>query len=378
MCYSFLFRPAVDITGPRPWSRVEGSFEVKRGKLLLALVLLLATLFLSTQFSRLQDFLRILSAGQSGWIGLGLVGLVVWQLVQAAQFRAAHRAASVEQNLLSLLPVVVANHFVLFAVPTGNLSSFALFLANARRRGLSPERVAVAVALFAVFQYLAVAIAVGLGLAALAAHHALYPLEWVPALPVFAIALGQYAVLALALRSPARLERASTWLAKRVNRVGRRLLRRDLVLVERMDQIGANAADGLNSMRQKGPKAQLGLLLYGLAGQGLLGGVLAALLRAFGQPLSPTIVLAGLSMAGLFSVISPTPLGLGVVEGAVAVVLASLGLQPGAALFVSLAFRGLTLWLPVLVGFVALEALGLRALRPADGGGQMANDYGGR
>ncbi len=339
---------------------------MKRGHLLLAIILLLATLFLGTQFSRLEDFVHILFAGQPVWIGLGLVGLVLWQVVQAAQFRAAHRASAVDQSLRSMLPVAVANNFVLFAVPTGSLSTFALFLANARRRGLSAERVAVAVTVFAIFQYLALAIAVGVGLAALAVDHALYPLEWVPALVVFAMALGQYGVLALALRAPTRLERAATWLAERVNRLSRRLLRREIVSIERIDQMGANAADGLTSMRQKGPKAQLGLLLYGLAGQVLLAGVLAATLLAFGQPASPTIVLGGLSMAGLFSVVSPTPLGLGVVEGAVAVVLASLGLAPGAALFVSLAFRGLTLWLPVLIGFVALEALGLRALRPED------------
>jgi uncharacterized protein (TIRG00374 family) len=337
---------------------------VKRSQLLLAVILLFATLFLVTQFSRLADFVRILSAGQPLWIGCALLALAVWQLTQAAQFQAAHRAAAVEQSLLSILPVAAANNFVLFAVPTGNLSTYALFLSNARRNGLSPERSAVAVALFAVFQYLSVAIAIGLALAALAAHGALYLIEWLPALPIFAIALGQYVVLRLAERSPARMQRAAAWLAERINRVGRRLLRRDLVSLERMSQVGANAADGLNSMRQKGPRAQLALLLYGLAGQAALGIVLALILLAFGQPASPTIVLSGLGMAGLFSVVSPTPLGLGVVEVAVAVVLASLGLQPSAALIVSLAFRGLTLWLPVLYGFLALQVLGFRAIRP--------------
>jgi uncharacterized protein (TIRG00374 family) len=337
---------------------------LKRGQLLLVIVLLLATLFLGTQFSRLEDYIRILLAGHPVWMGLGLFVLFGWQVTQAAQFRAAHRAAAVEQSLLSMLPVVAANNFVLIAVPTGSLSTFALFLAHARRQGASPERTAVAIAFLAVFQYLALAIAIGLALLALAAHGALYALEWVPALPIFALALGQYAVLLFAMRSPVRLERTVTWLADRVNRVSRRLVHRDLVSLERMHLIGANAAGGLDSMRQKGPRAQLGLLLYALVSQALLGVVLAVLLLAFGQHVSLTIVLAGLGMAILFTVVSPTPVGVGVVEGALAVVLASLGIAPGAAVIVSLAFRGVTLWLPVLYGFIALQALGFRAIKP--------------
>src|SRR5713226_5206908 len=120
-------------------------FEVKRGQLVLAIILLFATIFLATQFSRLADFARILSAGQPLWIGAALVGLAAWQVIQAAQFRAAFRAVAVEQSLLSILPLVAANNFVLLADPTGSVSTFALFIAHARRHRLSPERSAVAV-----------------------------------------------------------------------------------------------------------------------------------------------------------------------------------------------------------------------------------------
>lgn len=339
---------------------------MKRGQLLLVLVLLLALVFLVTQVNRLEEFLHILAAGHPGWIGLGVVALLGWQVAQAAQFRAAHRAAAVQQSLLSMLPVVAANNFVLIAVPTGSLSTFALFLANARRRGASPERTTVAVAIFAVFNYLALSIAIVLGLLALAVRHALYPLEWLPSLPIFAIALGQYAALLLAIRSPATVERVATWLAERANRLGQRWLHRDLVSVERVHRIGANAASGLDSMRQNGPRAHVLLLLYGLLSQALLAIVFGAVLRAFGQHVTLSIALAGLGVAGLFTVVSPTPVGLGVVEAAVAVVLVSLGMEAGAALIVSLAFRGITLWLPVVYGFIALETLGFRAIQPKE------------
>jgi len=338
--------------------------ELKRGQLVLAIILLLATVFLATQFGRLADFVRILSAAQPLWLGAALVGLAAWQVIQAAQFRAAYRAVAIEQRLLAILPLVAANNFVLLADPTGSVSTFALFLAHARRHRLSPERSAVAVAVSTVFQYLALAFAIGLALTALAAHGALNVVEWLLAIPVFAFVAGQYTVLLVALQSPARLERALAWLAQGINHVGRRLARRDLVSLQRIVHIGANATAGLDTMRQQGPRAQLGLLFCGLASQALLGVVLALLLLAFHQEASLTIVVASLGVGGIFAVVSPTPAGVGGVEAAMALVLVAFGLEPAAALIVSLAFRGLTLWLPVLYGFVALQALGFSAMRP--------------
>jgi uncharacterized membrane protein YbhN (UPF0104 family) len=339
-------------------------FELKRGQLVLAIILLLATVFLATQVGRLADFARILSAAQPLWLGAALVGLAAWQVIQAAQYRAAYRTLAVERRLLSMLPLVAANNFVLLADPTGSVSTFALFLADARRHRLSPERSAVAVAVCTVFQYLALAIAIGLALAALAAHGVLYSIEWLLAIPVFAFVAGQYTVLLFALHSPARLEHAMAWLAQGINHVGRRLARRELVSLQRMVQIGANATAGLDNMRQQGPRAQFGLLFYGLASQALLGVVLATLLLAFHQPASLASVVASLGVGGIFAVVSPTPAGVGGVEAAMALVLVAFGLEPAAALIVSLAFRGLTLWLPVLYGFAALEALGFSAMRP--------------
>ena len=343
---------------------------MKRGQILLILILLLATLFLATQVNRLEDFARILATGHPVWIGLGVLLVLGWQVAQAAQFRAAHRAVGVHQSLLSMLPVVAANNFVLIALPSANLSTFALFLANARRQGAPPERTAIAVATFAVFQYLALSASIALALLALDVRGVLYPLEWLPALPVFALGLGQYAVLLFAMHYPARLERAAVWLAERRNRLSRRGLRRDLAALERVSRACQNAAGGLEQMRRGGPRPQLILFIYGLISQAMLAIVLAVLLRAFGQHAYPATVLGGLGMAGLYTVVSPTPLGLGVVEGAVAIVLASLGLNAGAALIVSLAFRGITLWVPVLYGFIALQALGFRAIRPPEDEGR--------
>ena len=65
-------------------------------------------------------------------------------------------------------------------------------------------------------------------------------------------------------------------------------------------------------------------------------------------------------MAFLFTIVSPTPMGIGVVEGAMAITLSTLRVPLEAAVIITLAYRGFTLWLPLLYGIVALQISGLR------------------
>ena len=133
---------------------------MESAQLALALVLLLATIFLATQLGQLRAFAQVLAQGQPAWIVLALAVEAIWQFNQAAEFQAAHRAAGVEQRVPQLLPAVAANNFVIVALPSGSVSTYALFLENARRQGLPRERVALAVAIYGIFQYLALAVTV--------------------------------------------------------------------------------------------------------------------------------------------------------------------------------------------------------------------------
>lgn len=80
--------------------------------------------------------------------------------------------------------------------------------------------------------------------------------------------------------------------------------------------------------------------------------VLYYVFLAFNVNLAPGLVLASYSITFLFSLISPTPQGLGVVEGIFPVIVASLGVASSKALLVILAYRAIVLWIPMLIGFI--------------------------
>jgi len=81
------------------------------------------------------------------------------------------------------------------------------------------------------------------------------------------------------------------------------------------------------------------------------------LFKAFGQAISLGVLVAGYGVAILFWIVSPTPQGIVVVEGAMALAYASLGIPAATGTLVALSFRGLTFWLPLFVGFFCLQRL---------------------
>ena len=78
---------------------------------------------------------------------------------------------------------------------------------------------------------------------------------------------------------------------------------------------------------------------------------LAALFLAFGQRLDPAALAAGFGMSIVFFILSIVPDGIGAVEGAMALVFISLGMEPAAAIAVTIAYRVLNVWIPVALGF---------------------------
>jgi len=84
---------------------------------------------------------------------------------------------------------------------------------------------------------------------------------------------------------------------------------------------------------------------------------LHAVFLAFHEKVSLPILIDGYSMTMLFWIVSPTSNGVGIVEGLMPVMLVSLGLSSTSAAIISLTYRGIGFWLPMLVGFVLLRRL---------------------
>ncbi len=100
-------------------------------------------------------------------------------------------------------------------------------------------------------------------------------------------------------------------------------------------------------------------VLIGVASNAISISTLYFLFVALNQPASLGILVSGYAMAILFLNVSPVPQGIGVVKGLMTLVLTSLGLSGASALAVMLAFRGMSLWMPIVLSFLLLRFLPL-------------------
>ena len=85
--------------------------------------------------------------------------------------------------------------------------------------------------------------------------------------------------------------------------------------------------------------------------------VLLSIFIAFQVPFSAGTIIGGFAISYLFLIVSPTPSGVGIVEGIMPLALSSLRVPWSEAVIITLAYRGITFWLPLAFGAVAFRML---------------------
>ena len=98
-------------------------------------------------------------------------------------------------------------------------------------------------------------------------------------------------------------------------------------------------------------------VLYALATKVLMMGVLMASFFSFQVPFTTATIIGGFSISYLFLIVSPTPSGIGIVEGVMPLALTSFRVPWSDAVIITLAYRGITFWLPLGIGALAFRML---------------------
>jgi uncharacterized membrane protein YbhN (UPF0104 family) len=229
-------------------------------------------------------------------------------------------------------------------LPTGGVGGAALTLWALRRTGLGTRGatrmlLAFLVVLYSVFL---ASIAVAGGAIALGLVPADGPLA-LSAIPAAAATLAIVGALSLASRSRARAATPAT-AAPASSRFGRvRAALRDTP-----EALGLAVRDALALVRSADPR-----LLGAIAWWGFDGGVLWAMLHAFGAPPALAVVVLAYFVGQVANTI-PVP---GAVSGGMVGVLLAFGVQADLAVASVLAYRAIAIWLPAPIGLAALGGL---------------------
>lgn len=296
-------------------------------------------------FAQLEHFARLASQAQPAWLIAGVALQLSTYLLVAGSWDVVLRAAGTPRPLRLLLPLSISKFFADQALPTAGISGNVLLVGRLKALGVPPGHALAALLLSVSGYYLAYALLALTVLALLWLQHAVTP--------ILSGALTLFVLLASVL----------FWLALSLARNGGSLRAPVLLqigLVRRFVALAREAPAALTRQSR---------LLVGTA---VLNGsvcladsaTLLATLHAVGEPAAFQTAFIAFMMASIVTIMGPIPLGLGSFEatGIAMLTLQGISLEPAVAGILLL--RGLTLWLPLIPGFLLTRRLLRRPQRP--------------
>lgn len=325
-------------------------------KFIVILVLFLGAAFVYLSFGELESILTTLQKGNLWYIllGAGLQG--GWFLAVGSTYQALFHLLGVHGSVYRFSLVSAAANFVNIVAPSGGMGGMAVFISDARRNGGSSSKATVTGMLSVFLDYLAFLCVLAMGLTVLFRRDDLDPPEVAASGVILIIALMLGFLLYLGSRSAQALGNALAFMARLVNRMVHPFLKREYLSEARAYEFANDTAENLKSLPQNWRKL-FKPFLFALLNKALLMCVLAASFLAFDVPFSLEIIIGGFAIAYLFLIVSPTPAGLGIVEGVMPLALTSLRVPWSQAVIITLAYRGITFWLPLGVGAWAFRTL---------------------
>lgn len=334
-------------------------------KFLIVIVLFLAITLVIFSFSELQNVIQTLQQANAWFVALAVLIEAGWFVALGAMFQAIYSILGLKESTGRLVLLAAASSFVGVVTPSAGFGGLAIFVANGHDRGHPPGKVTVAGALYALMDQAAFLVVLALGTIVLIRRNHLGAAQISASLILLAIAGFIAFLLYLAYRSPEALGNVLARLARVVNVILRPFLHRPYLEEARAHVFAEEVSEGLGSVPEK-PRGLIRPFLFSLALKVLLMGVLVCSFLSFDVPFSAGTIVGSFAIAYLFMIVSPTPSGVGVVEGVMAVSIATLGVDFSQAVIITLAYRGVTFWLPLAVGAVALRMLHLGTPRASE------------
>ncbi|PKO00874.1 MAG: hypothetical protein CVU42_01810 [Chloroflexi bacterium HGW-Chloroflexi-4] len=325
-------------------------------RIIQLIVIILAIMYVVVSYTQIQTIIETLRLGNFPFLVVAFIFEFICLFNATAVYGSLYRLVGMKETRWNLFLLTTASTFISMIAPSGGMSGLAVIIDSAKQRKLSSGRVLVVGILYLLYEYASLLCVVTVGFVVLLRRGHLAVGEISAALFMLAIALAVGIVLYLGYKSQRRLGLLLTGLSRWVNRRVRRIFHRDLINVGNAYFLSTEIADGISTIRAK-PKKLIWPFLFALNNKAILICVLAFTFMSLNVPYSVGTIIGGFSISQLFYYISPTPGGVGVVEGLFPLILATLRVPFGKAVLITFTYRAITLWLPLLVGFISFRIL---------------------
>ncbi len=325
-------------------------------KIIQVIVIILAVLYVVVSFTQIQTIIETLRKGNLPFLLVAFLFELLCLFNATAVYRSIYELVGLHESRKIMFLMTTAATFVSMIAPSGGMSGMAVFIDTAKARKQSSGRVLVVGILYLLYEYAALLCIVLAGFVVLLRRGHLSAGEVSAAAFMFAIAVADAVILYLGYKSQHRLGRLLVGISTFINRLLHRIFHRDLINVDSAYNLSVEIAEGIKTIRGN-PNKIMWPFLFALNNKAILIFVLAFVFMALNVPFSVGTIIGGFSISQLFYYVSPTPGGVGVVEGLFPLILTTLRVPFGKAMLITLTYRGITLWLPLLIGFFSFRII---------------------
>jgi len=331
------------MTGSTPHRRV--ALGARWLPWLLGAALLAAVVWLSRSFTEERAFVRLLEQIEPWWLLLAVALQAGTYVAQGEIWRRVGAAAAQPLPLWTAFELGLVKLFADQALPSAGVSSAVLVARALEHRGWPAGTATAAVLVNVATYHVAYAGLVGGALTVLWGRGVLPGIVVAAAVAfmVFSLSIGA-AILVFTGRPGAG--RRPTWRRPLFRRAADVLAGADASLVQDTRVLAGGIA------------LQAAIVAFDAA-------TVWTLVVAFGASAVPGDVLAAFMIASLVRTLGIVPGGLGTFEGSAVVMLRAVGIEVAVGLSATLAYRGLSFWMPMLPGYLCSQrALGGRSSPP--------------
>jgi glycosyltransferase 2 family protein len=307
-----------------------------------------------SRFADFQSLITTLIQGNWYWVLVGVAIHILYFYLDAVLHKYSFATVEVKSRASELFPVLLSAIAVNAVAPTGGTGGAALFVDYAVRKGQSGARTAVGLILGLMADLVTLIPFVLGGVFFLSSFRKLKFYETLGFLFFLVFICGMIGVLLLAYWKPNILQHLFNWLHRAANRVGSWFNHPNLLPEGWGAKNAAEFIDGARAIRNH-PRDFAYTMAWGMAIHivNLIG--LYAFFLAYRQPVRLGTLVAGFSLGIVFFIVSVVPQGVGAVEGIMTLIFISMGIPRTNAIVISLAFRGVNFWLPLIAGFILLR-----------------------
>ncbi len=331
------------------------STDTHRRQWLSLLMLGVAVFFLAPQIVGLEKLLRALRAADPLFLALALGAEGMRYLASAGSTRALARLFDRRVPFLPMMQAFFVSAAANRLCSTGGAPGMLVRLLFLTRRGVPAGGVATIFLIEDIAGLGIGALVLLVGVATLVParlHRAAVPLALALSLGSLLLALGSI----LLLRQRASITHATHWLARGIDALAAKWLRRSILPPTRVQRFLDDFYTGATAAR-RAPGWVTAAFFYNLVRHAAGLAALYFAFLAFDQSIAPTVLILIYTSASFISTTSALPGEVAILGGGFALLFLSLGIAPEIALLALLVSRAVSFWLPLPIGYLAFVSL---------------------